>query len=143
MNGLLPLVLSAVSRDIGAAARHTKRKVILYAVMGLFLLSAYAAAVGGLAVVAVRHFGPLGAALVITLAFVALALFVLAAIMILDRVEKQRVQRETVGGKTLMLATAAALLPKAGRSGGLIALLVAGAAGLLLLSGRGGDDKSS
>lgn len=138
MNGLLPLILSAVTRDIGAAARHTKRKVILYAIMALFLLTAYVAGIWGCAVLAVRHFGPLGGALMVTLAFIALSLAVLATIAILDHLEKKRVAREALSGRTMMLATAAALLPTAVKSRGLMALLVAGGVGLAFLSRRGG-----
>ena len=90
MDRFISLAAAILSLDGRVLARSAKRNAIVAVIVLFLLAAAYVSGVAALAIYLSTIFGPLGAALVIAIASLALALFVLAWAMLVNRMERRR-----------------------------------------------------
>ncbi|WP_174801988.1 hypothetical protein [Martelella limonii] len=90
MDRLISLVATAMALDGRLVARSAKRNAIVSVILVFLFLSAFVSGVAALAIYLAERLGPLGAALTIAIASLALALFVLAYGMMMNRMERRR-----------------------------------------------------
>lgn len=115
MNGLLPIALQLAAVDVRSALRRSKRKVVLYSVAGLLVVSAYALALVAAVIWIGRTEGLVAGALVVAAGLIAAAILLFAASAVLDRQDRKRV-REKTASTALLTTTAIAVLPLLARS---------------------------
>lgn len=142
MGGLGPLLGSLAAIDIAAMTHKLKRNAVVYAVISLFVLTAYGLAVAALAVYLGELWGlPIGLLAVAGGALV-LALIVYASAALAARAEERRRRAAAAASreKTLMMTAALSALPMVMKSRTLLLASVAGGLGFLLL--RGGRSSS-
>ena len=71
-------------------ARSAKRNAVVAVILFFLFLAAFVSGVAALAIYLAEKFGPLGATLTIAIASLALAMFVLAYAMMMNRMERRR-----------------------------------------------------
>ena len=71
-------------------ARSAKRNAVVAVILFFLFLAAFVSGVAALAIYLAEIFGPLGATLTIAIASLALAMFVLAYAMMVNRMERRR-----------------------------------------------------
>lgn len=103
MAGLSGLVTAALTTDYGRVARQAQRNLILGAMVGLLLLTAYMGGVGALAFYLSTVAGPAVALLVIALGALAFALVLLAAILVSNRREREIQRRRAQAARSSAL----------------------------------------
>lgn len=144
LGGLAPVLASLLAVDMGAFTRRMRRNAVLYAIAGLFLLTAYVAGVAALAVYMATMMHPAAAVGIVALAAFVVAMIFLAVISICNRAEEKRRRKAAAAnsGKAMMLTAAMSALPLVIRSKPLAAVAVAG--GLAVVLGRvlGGSSSS-
>lgn len=138
-----PLLANAAFGSVAPALRRAKRNAVLYGLLALLALSAYAAGVVALGIYIAETTGALEAALIIAAAMVALAVLVLLITMILNRIDRRRhAARDRSRAMTASLALS--LLPMVVRSKPLVATATVGGLAFLaftLLNGDGGTEE--
>ena len=90
MDRLISLVAAAMAVDGRIIARSAKRNAVVAVILFFLFLAAFVSGVAALAIYLAEKFGPLGATLTIAIASLALALFVLAYAMMMNRMERRR-----------------------------------------------------
>lgn len=130
------MLASVLASDIGSALRRARRNAFLYALAGLFFLSAYAAAVvaGGLYLASITD--PTTAALVIAAAMLFLALMLLAGMALANAIERRR-DRGNGSGKALAAAAAISMLPTLAKSKGVLGMALLGGVAVLVATRAG------
>lgn len=146
MNALLPIAARLAATDMRAAARRAKRNTLLYALIALLAMTAYACGVTGMLVWVAGEWGPVAGALVPAAAFAALAFAVLATVSILNAADRRRARG--FPAPTLLYASAAlATLPLVSRpklaTGALVAGLAAFVATRAMRDDEGRADSQS
>lgn len=136
MTRLAPLLASVLATDIGSALRRARRNAVLYALAGLFFLSAYAAALIGGGLYLASRTDPMTAALVIAAGMVALALLLLAGMALANAIERRK-QREHGSGKALAAAAAISILPTLAKSKGVLGMALLGGIAVLVATRAG------
>ena len=112
---------------------------MLYALILLFVLTAYGALVGAAAVAIAERMGVVSALLVVAGAALLLALFIYLVALLIRRSEEKR-KREAAaagGSRALMITAALSVLPVVVRSRPLALLAAAGGLGYFLVKGTG------
>lgn len=137
---MLPIAARLVATDVKAAARRVKRNTMLYAVMGLLLLTAYACGVAGLLFWVAAEWGPVAAAFVLAAAFAALALVVLAIMAAFNAADRRRARRNAAGSTALYASVALAALPLLSRSKLAGGAALAGLAAFVAMRAMGDSD---
>lgn len=89
MQDLSSLIVSALSRDYAAMARHTGRNMVLYSIAGVLLLTAYVAGVAALAIYLATLAGAAVAMLSVALGALLLGLILIAVIVSGNRRERE------------------------------------------------------
>lgn len=90
MDRLITLAATIMSLDGRLIARSARRNTIVAVIVLFLLFSAYAGGVVALAIYLASIFGPLGAALTVCIASLALAILVLAYALLANRAERRR-----------------------------------------------------
>lgn len=103
MVGLSGLVTAALTTDYGRVARQAQRNLILGAMVGILLITAYVGGVGALAFYLSTVAGPAVALLVIALGALAFALVLLAAILVSNRREREIQRRRAQAARSSAL----------------------------------------
>ncbi|MHC5652388.1 hypothetical protein [Stappia sp.] len=140
---LAPLLASILATDFGATLRRLRRSAVVYALAGLLLISAYAAALVALGVHLAGLFGPVDAALIIALAQIALAALLVAGLAIANALERKR-RRErnsNSSGPALLATLAVSVLPQLMRSKGALGLAAVGGLAFLAMTRDRTPDK--
>lgn len=143
MGGLAPLLASLLATDLRGFAQRTKRNAIIYAIVGLFLLTAYGTAVAALAVWLATKVSLAAALGIVALGALALALFLILFVMLKNRAEEKRRREAAAGNRAVMVTAALSALPILMKSRPLMAAAISGGAGLILLKMLGGGDDAS
>lgn len=145
LGGLAPILASLLAVDVHAMTKRLRRNAVLYAIAGLFLLTAYAAGVTALAVYLATKMHPAAAVGVVALAALVVAMVFFLAIMIGNRAEARRRRKAAAAnsGKAMMLTAAMSALPLVIRSKPLVAVAVAGGLAMFAGSMLGGGSRSS
>ncbi|MGV0816308.1 hypothetical protein [Martelella sp. AMO21009] len=81
---------AAMAVDGRIIARSAKRNAVVAVILFFLFLAAFVSGVAALAIYLAEIFGPLGATLTIAIASLALAMFVLAYAMMVNRMERRR-----------------------------------------------------
>lgn len=143
MGGLAPLLASLLATDLRGFAQRTKRNAIVYAIVGLFVLTAYAAAIAALAVWLATMMSLAAALGIVALGALALALFFILIVMVKNRADEKRRREAAAGSRAVMMTAALSALPILMKSRPLMAAVISGGAGLVLLKMLGGGDDAS
>lgn len=134
---LAPLLASLLTRDIGATLRRLRRSALVWALVGVFALAAYAAGLIAAGLALAVHYPPATAALMVCLSQLLLAALALGWLALANARERRR-RRHDDGHRTLATTAAlAAALPILNSRKGL-ALAALGGLALLLAARRGG-----
>ncbi|KAB1124039.1 hypothetical protein [Neorhizobium galegae] len=134
---------SLAAMDVAAFTRRLKRNAILYALVLLFLLTAYGLLVAALAVYLAGIWGPLMALLAVAGGALVLALAVYLCVVIANGVEQRR-KREAAASnssKALMMTAALTALPLLVKSRPLLLVAVVGGLGFLAARTMGNSDR--
>lgn len=110
MSGLIKTIAEAFSQDVERAKRIARRDAILFALAGLFGLTAYAAGIAAATIYAAETYGPVASAMVLCLAAIFAMLVMIVALRIMqirDRREARRAEART----RLVTTLGTALLP--------------------------------
>lgn len=135
---LAPILASLLTRDLGAALRRLRRSALVWALVGVFALAAYAAALIAAGLALAVHYPPATAALMVCLSQLLLAALALGWLALANARER-RSRRTDDGHRTLATTAAlAAALPILNSRKGL-ALAALGGLALLLAARRGGS----
>lgn len=135
LSGLAPLLASVAAIDAAAFVNRLRRNAVLYALMLLFVLTAYGALVAAAALAIAQHLGAVGASLTIAGGglFVALVIFLIAGSMARAEERRKREAAASSGGRALMITAGLSALPILVRSRPLAALAIAGGLGFLAM----------
>lgn len=90
MDRFISLVATVMALDGRLVARSAKRNAIVSVVAGVLFLAAFISGVTAFAIYLAEKLGPLGAALTIAVASLALAILVLAYAILMNRAERRR-----------------------------------------------------
>lgn len=135
---LAPILASLLTRDLSAALRRLRRSALVWALVGVFALAAYAAALIAAGLALAVHYPPATAALMVCLSQLVLAALALGWLALVNARERRR-QRHDDGHRTLATTAAlAAALPLLGSRKGL-ALAALGGLALLLAARRAAE----
>ncbi|TRL34957.1 hypothetical protein [Rhizobium straminoryzae] len=139
MARLLPLLTSILSLDVGMFVQRTRRNVLLFAIMALFLLTAYGAGVAALAMWLASSMSPVAALGIVAALSLSVALIVLVIVLIQNRVDERRRREAAANNRALLMTTAVSLLPVMMKSRPLMAAAVTGGLALFALRMMGGS----
>ncbi|MCQ1570915.1 hypothetical protein NFO65_09195 [Neorhizobium galegae] len=134
---------SLAAMDVAAFTRRLKRNAILYALVLLFLLTAYGLLVAALAVYLAGIWGPPMALLAVAGGALVLALAVYMCVVIANGAEQRR-KREAAASnssKALMMTAALTALPLLVKSRPLLLVAVVGGLGFLAARTMGNSDR--
>ncbi|TCT41120.1 hypothetical protein [Martelella mediterranea] len=106
MDRLISLAATVLSVDSRLLARSAKRNMIIAVVLIFLFFSAYAGGVAALAIYLASVLGPLGAALTVAIASLALAIFVLAYALIMNRMEQRRMKAARLATEEMLQGVA-------------------------------------
>jgi heme/copper-type cytochrome/quinol oxidase subunit 2 len=127
MGGLGSILASLAAGNAAAFAHRMKRNAVLYAVILLFVLTAYVLAVASLAIYLGQMWGmPIGL-LVVAAGALVLAVFIYLCVMLADRAAERR-RREAAAAdtqKAMMVTAALTAVPSIIKSKPLMAVAVA------------------
>nr|WP_250809947.1 hypothetical protein [Neorhizobium tomejilense] len=143
MAGLGPLLASLAAMDVAAFTRRLKRDAILYAMVLLFLLTAYGLLVAALAVYLASIWGAQMALLAVAGGALVLALAVYLWVVIANGAEQRR-KREAAASnssKALMMTAALTALPLLVKSRPLLLAAVVGGLGFLATKTMGASGR--
>lgn len=135
LSGLAPLLASLAAVDVATSVRRLQRNVVLYALMLLFLLTAYGALVAAAALAIARHLGAVGALLTVAGGGLLLALVIFLITGAMARADERR-KREVAtsnSSKALMITAGLSAFPVLVRSRPLAAIAIAGGLGFLAM----------
>ncbi|MBB98667.1 MAG: hypothetical protein CML67_03895 [Rhodobacteraceae bacterium] len=137
---VLPMAISAASRDIRGIYRRTRRNAAWTTLALVCFATAYLAGLVAIGAYLVPIYGPGLSALLIAAAMTAIGAAILLVLAILRRRERRR-QARRQAAQRLTLAAALSLLPQVSKSKSLLLLAAAGGLAFLLSkSGDGPDD---
>ena len=139
MGGLAPLLASLMAVDIRATVQRTRRNAIFYAIAGLFVLTAYGAAVAAFAVWLSTQMSTAAALGIVALLALAIALLLFSIVMMKNRADERRRREAAAGNRTLMMTAAVSALPLLMKSRPLRAAAISGGAALIALRMLGGS----
>lgn len=139
MARLLPLLTSLLSIDVSLLVQQTRRNALLYAVIALFVLTAYGAGVAALAVWLSAMMSPAAALGLVAALALAIALFVVIILMVKNRADERRRREAAANHRALLMTTAVTLLPVMMKSRPLMAAAVTGGLALFALRMMGGS----
>jgi predicted RND superfamily exporter protein len=139
MGGLAPLLASLLAVDIRATVQRTRRNAIVYAIVGLFVLTAYVAAVAAFAVWLSTQMSAVAALGIVALLSLTIALLLVFVVMMKNRADERRRREAAAGNRTLMMTAAFSALPLLMKSRPLMAAAISGGAALLALRMLGGS----
>jgi nitrate reductase NapE component len=143
MAGLGPLLASLAAMDVAAFTRRLKRNAVLYALVLLFLLTAYGLLVAALAVYLAGIWGPPMALLAVAGGALVLAFVVYLCAVIANGAEQRR-KREAAASnssKALMMTAALTALPLLIKSRPLLLVAVVGGLGFLATKTMGASNR--
>lgn len=140
MGGLAPLLATLLATDVRGFAQRTKRNVTLYAIVGLFVLTAYGTGVAALAVYLARKIGPVSALGTVAGASLLVALVIVLFISIKNNADEKRRREAASGSRAMMLTAAVTALPLLIKSRPLMAAAISGGVGLIALKLLGGGN---
>ncbi len=143
MGRLLPLVASLLSVDVSLLVQRARRNAILFAIAGLFILTAYGAAVAALAVWLSTRMHPAAALGVVAGISLAIALVIALVVVIKNKQDARRRREAAANNRALLLTTAVSLLPVMMKSRPLMAAAVTGGVALFALRMLGGSADQS
>ncbi|TPW31086.1 hypothetical protein FJU08_10565 [Martelella alba] len=102
MNRIIDLAAIALSLDGRTLGRAARRNAIAGAIIFVLLLSAYGWGVAALAIWLSTKLGALGAVLTLALASLALALFALVWLMLMNRADKLRYEEARIANAEML-----------------------------------------
>ncbi|CDZ25962.1 hypothetical protein [Neorhizobium galegae] len=143
MAGLGPLLASLAAMDVAAFTRRLKRNAVLYALVLLFLLTAYGLLVAALAVYLASIWGPPMALLAVAGGALVLA-FIVYLCAVIANASEQRRKREAAASnssKALMMTAALTALPLLVKSRPLLLVAVVGGLGFLATRTMGASNR--
>ncbi|MES2843604.1 MAG: hypothetical protein V4747_01085 [Pseudomonadota bacterium] len=136
----LERIASSIAAGYKRRMRQRARDAALYGIAGLILLTAYAAAIGGLALYLAQRFGPITGLFILSGSAVLLAL-ILILIIRRQAAAEARFEAALAEARQSTLATVLTLIPGAGSATGVAILAALGfAAGLSMGKDAGKDD---
>lgn len=133
------MLASLLSVDVSLMVQRTRRNVVLYAIAALFLLTAYGAGVGALAVWLTSMMSAAAALGVVAALSLSIALVVLIVVMVKNRADERRRREAAANNRALLMTTAVSLLPVMMKSRPLMAAAVTGGIALFALRMLGGS----
>ena len=128
---LVPLLASALGTDFGAVLRRGRRSALICLLAGVLLLGTYAAVLAAVGLYLSTLLGAVNAALAIAAAQLAIAALLVAALSLVNSLERRR-ERKREGSQALLATLALSALPSLTRSRAGLGLAVAGGLALLL-----------
>lgn len=128
---LVPLLASALGTDFGAVLRRGRRSALICLLAGVLLLGTYAAVLAAVGLYLSTLLGAVNAALAIAAAQLAIAALLVAALSLVNSLERRR-ERKREGSQALLATLALSVLPSLTRSRTGLGLAVAGGLALLL-----------
>ncbi|WP_306031383.1 hypothetical protein [Stappia sp. MMSF_3263] len=128
---LVPLLASALGTDFGAVLRRGRRSALICLLAGVLLLGTYAAVLAAVGLYLSTLLGAVNAALAIAAAQLAIAALLVAALSLVNSLERRR-ERKREGSQALLATLALSVLPSLTRSRAGLGLAVAGGLALLL-----------
>lgn len=128
---LVPFLVSALGTDIGAALRRGRRSALTCLLAGVLLLGAYAAVLAAAGLYLSTLLGAVNAALAVAAAQLAIAVLLVAALSLINSLERRR-ERKREDNRTLVATLALSALPSLLRSRAGLGLAVAGGLALVL-----------
>lgn len=135
---LVPLLASALGTDYGAVLRRGRRSALICLLAGVLLLGTYAAVLAAAGLYLSTLLGAVNAALAIAAAQLAIATLLVAALSLVNSLERRR-ERKREGSQALLATLALSALPSLTRSRAGLGLAVAGGLALILAA-RNRDD---
>jgi hypothetical protein len=137
--GLAPLLASLAAMDATAFVQRLRRNAILYALVLLFVLTAYGTLVAAAAIAIAQSFGAVMALLIVAGAalFLALVLFLVARGKAKAEEKRKKEAAASSGSKALMVTAALSVLPVVVRSRPLALIALAGGLGFLAMKNIG------
>lgn len=137
--GLAPLLASLAAMDATAFVQRLRRNAILYALVLLFVLTAYGTLVAAAAIAIAQSFGAVMALLIVAGAalFLALVLFLVARGKARAEEKRKREAAANSGSKALMVTAALSMLPVVAKSRPLALVALAGGLGFLAMKSIG------
>ncbi|WP_428700038.1 hypothetical protein [Stappia sp.] len=135
---LVPLLASALGTDFGAVLRRGRRSALICLLAGVLLLGTYAAVLAAAGLYLSTLLGAVNAALAIAAAQLAIATLLVAALSLVNSLERRR-ERKREGSQALLATLALSALPSLTRSRAGLGLAVAGGLALILAA-RNRDD---
>nr|CAD6407376.1 hypothetical protein REQ54_00262 [Rhizobium sp. Q54] len=135
LSGLAPLLASLAAIDATAFVQRLRRNAILYALVLLFVLTAYGALVAAAALAIAQSLGAIGALLVVAGGALLLALIFFLVLRSTAKAEERRKRQAaaTGGSRALMVTAALSALPVVARSRPLALIAIAGGLGFLAM----------
>jgi ABC-type Na+ efflux pump permease subunit len=143
MAGLGPLLASLAAMDVAAFTRRLRRNAILYALVLLFLLTAYGLLVAALAVYLAGIWGTPMALLAVAGGALVLAFAVYVGVVIANGAEQRRKRDAAASNssKALMMTAALTALPLLVKSRPLLLAAVVGGLGFLAMRTMGTSNR--
>jgi small neutral amino acid transporter SnatA (MarC family) len=143
MAGLGPLLASLAAMDVAAFTRRLRRNAILYALVLLFLLTAYGLLVAALAVYLAGIWGTSMALLAVAGGALVLAFAVYLGVVIANGAEQRRKRDAAASNssKALMMTAALTALPLLVKSRPLLLAAVVGGLGFLAVRTMGTSNR--
>lgn len=139
MQGLANILAEYAMQDFNALMRRTKRNAILSVLVGILVLTAFAAALVGGGIYLAASFSPMSAAFLIAAFALASAITVLVVMLILNRIEHRRLQ----AGRALAASAVINLWQHSSESRTPLMLAAAGGLGYLALEMMGDGDAAT
>ncbi len=135
---LVPLLASALGTDFGAVLRRGRRSAVIYLLAGVLLLGTYAAMLAAAGLHLSALLGAVNAALAIAGAQLLVATLLVAALSLVNSLERRR-ERKRESSQTLVATLALSALPSLMRSRTGVGLAVAGGLALILATRNRND----
>lgn len=132
------MLASLLAADVKGFAQRTKRNVIVYAFVGLFLLTAYGAGIAALAVWLATMMSLAEALGIVAAASIVIALIMILFVVLKNRADEKKRREAAAGSRAMMLTAAVTALPLLMKSKPLMAAAISGGVGLVALKLLGG-----
>ncbi|MCB1477906.1 MAG: hypothetical protein R3D43_13225 [Tepidamorphaceae bacterium] len=133
MHTLLPILAGLLKTDVKSAVHRARRNMLLYAAALLALVTAYVGAVVALGIHAAAYFGPAVAAWLIAGLALATALAFVAAVLLMNRIDRrEKAKREAAQNQKVLATAALASVPTLVRARPIPLLIVAALGGIAL-----------
>ena len=132
MFGIAPLLANKASTEVATRIKAAKRKLALFSLIGLLVLTGYLTAVAALTVHVSATYGLVSALMIVSVSAVVLAML---CWLVFEAYSKYKLQKEqeSAAATTLAISTGFAMMPVLVKNRGLIAALTV--AGIIAVAG--------